>query len=272
MTNTNRPLRIVLIGWGAIGQRIATLLDEKGPITARIIAVAVSDASRARAAFPTDARVLEQPGDLLPNSADLVIEVASREAVATWAAAALAAAPKFVVASTSAFVDDAFAARLADLAAEADSQVIIPSGALAGIDALVAAGVLDLAQVSHSIVKPPQAWLGTEAEDLCDLEALSTPFEFCRGTARDIARRFPKNANVAVISALAGLGLDRTEIRLIADPNAARNVHHIIADGAFGRLATRVENEALASNPKSSELTALSLFNVILRESSRTVI
>jgi len=272
MMQTNRPLRIVLIGWGAIGQRVAQLLAEKGPATAKIIAVAVSDSNRARPAFPEGAKALDNPADLSPNSADLVIEVASREAVSTWAAAALTAAPKFVVASTSAFVDDAFGAQLTDLAAKADSQVIVPSGALAGIDALVSAGILDLSQVSHRVIKPSKAWKGTEAEDLCDLDALSAPFEFCRGSARNIAQRFPKNANVAIISAMAGLGLDNTEVRLVADPNACRNVHHIIAEGAFGCMETRVENKALASNPKSSELTALSVFNVILRESSRIVI
>jgi aspartate dehydrogenase len=272
MTNSDRPLRIVLIGWGAIGQRIAQLLDEKGPKTAKIIAIAVSEASRSRPAFPVDVKILGNPSELLPNSADLVIEVAGREAVSTWAASAITAAPKFVIASTSAFVDDTFASKLVDLAVKADSQIVIPSGALAGIDALVAAGILDLSYVSHSVTKPSKAWMGTEAENLCDLKSLTASIEFCRGSARNIARRFPKNANVAVISAMAGLGLDHTEIRLIADPHAKRNMHHIIAEGAFGRMEVRVENEALVNNPKSSELTALSIFNVIRRESSRIVI
>lgn len=269
LNNANRPLRIVLIGWGAIAQRIAQLLEERGPETSRIVAVATRASTEPRVGLPAGVQLIHDPSQLVAGMADLVVEAASREAVAEWGEAAINAAPRFVIASTSALADDDLAARLVAWADRANSQIVVPPGALAGIDALAAAGVLDLASVTHRIIKPAKAWRGTEAETLCSLDDLVEPAEFCQGSAREIARRFPKNANVAIISAMAGLGLDQTQTRLVADPGATRNAHHIIAEGAFGRLEAKVENMPLASNPKSSELTALSLFNAIRREGAR---
>jgi aspartate dehydrogenase len=117
--------------------------------------------------------------------------------------------------------------------------------------------------VTHRIIKPPAAWRGTAAEELVDLGALTTPNVFFSGTAREVAARFPANANVAVISALAGLGLDRTEVALVADPTVSRNCHQLTVRGDFGALNVLVENRPLAANPKSSELTALSVVRLI---------
>jgi len=86
---------------------------------------------------------------------------------------------------------------------------------------------------------------------------------FFRGSAREAAGNFPANANVAAISALAGIGFDRTNVELIADPNIGENCHRLTARGDFGTLQIRVENSPLAKNPKSSELAALSLVRLI---------
>ncbi|MFC6491014.1 aspartate dehydrogenase domain-containing protein, partial [Nitratireductor sp. GCM10026969] len=132
-------------------------------------------------------------------------------------------------------------------------------GALGGVDALSAAALLPLDSVEHTIVKPPEAWRGTQAESLVDLARVEDAVTFFQGSARQAADRFPQNANVAVISALAGIGLDRTRVLLVADPTAQRNSHELRAAGAFGTLHVRLENEPLATNPKSSEMTALNL-------------
>lgn len=129
-----------------------------------------------------------------------------------------------------------------------------------------------MAEVRHEVVKPARAWAGTKAETLCDLAGLTAPFTFFEGNARAAADAYPQNANVAVISAMAGIGLDRTTIALVADPDAHLNSHRIHATGDFGTLNLSLENRPLATNPKSSEMTALSLLRLIENRTSPLVI
>lgn len=257
-----RRLRLGFVGWGAIATRVARLLAERGA-PADIVAVAVRDVGKARPDMPAGARLISEPHELAGLGLDIVIEAAGRLSVPVWGEAALRHAKRFAVSSTSAFCDEALLARLVGVARESGSQLVIPPGALGGMDALTAASATHIDEVVHSIVKPPRAWRGTAAETLLDLDALTEPKTFFSGTARRAADAFPQNANVAVISALAGIGLDRTRVELVADPAASRNSHRLRASGAFGRMELLFENEPLTTNPKSSELTALNLVRLV---------
>ncbi|CAM5763235.1 aspartate dehydrogenase [Bosea minatitlanensis] len=261
MTRARRQtLRLALIGWGAISRRIAALLAGASDIG--IVAVGVRNAAGA-ADIPAGARLVTDPQALAGLDLDLVVEAAGREAVALWGEAALTHAAAVAVASTSAFCDTALLDRLLETAQAHGSQLLIPPGALAGIDGIAAASLLPLDAVVHRIVKPPEAWRGTAAEGLVALDGLTRPATFFSGTAREAASRFPQNANVAVISALAGIGLDRTRVELVADPAAGGNGHQLSVRGAFGKLDLAIENRPLATNPKSSEMTALGLVRLI---------
>ena len=251
-------LRLVLVGWGAIGSEVARLLSPR----VTLVGVAVRDAGAARDGLG-DVPLIQNPADLAALTPDLVVEAAGRAAVLPWGRAAFTAGADFAPASTSAFAEDGVLAELVDLAQAAGRQVLIPPGALGGMDALAAASHLSLDSVVHEVTKPPAAWRGTKAEDLCDLGALREPFVFFTGTAREAAVAYPQNANVALISALAGLGPDHTELRLIADPGAALNRHRVVALGDFGRMEITLDNRPFAANPKSSALTALSLVRLI---------
>ena len=165
--------------------------------------------------------------------------------------------------STSAFSDSALFEDLQRLAAAHATRLIIPPGALGGIDALAAASRMGLSEVTHRIIKPCTAWVGTEAERLCDLADLTTATTFYQGSAAQAASRFPQNANVALVVAFAGVGPERSRVSLIADPAAMGNIHEITAAGEFGQFTLRFENKALAENPKSSAMTALSLVRLI---------
>lgn len=253
---------IILVGWGAIGRRLAQLLTQGGtPV--RIAAVAVRDAATPRADLPAGVTLIDSPEALADIEAGLVVEAAGRASVGIWGRAAFAAGMDYAVSSTSAFVDEALLAELSGLARASGRQLLIPPGALGGIDALAAAGRLPIASVEHRIVKPASAWQGTPAADLVDLEGLQEATVFFSASAREAADAFPQNANVAVITALAGIGLDRTRISLVADPHAALNRHEIRAEGDFGRMDLTFENRPLATNPKSSEMTALNLARLI---------
>ncbi|WP_336071090.1 aspartate dehydrogenase [Nitratireductor rhodophyticola] len=257
------PLRIVLIGWGAIARRVATLLQQRDRRDISIVAVAVRDTSAPRDGLPSGAPLIASPSDLENIECDLVLEAAGRDSVEPWCTAALTCGCDFVVSSTSAFCDEALLQRLKTLAEKRGCQMIVPPGAIGGIDVLSAASVLQLERVEHVIIKPPAAWFDTPAEAVIDFDAVRKPTVIFSGSAQKAARAFPQNANVAAISALAGIGLEHTQVTLIADPGVSRNGHRIVASGLFGRLEMSIENEPLATNPKSSELTALSLIRVL---------
>jgi aspartate dehydrogenase len=253
------PSRLVLVGWGAIGRRVAQLLAERG---APVDLVAVAARSRPEE-LPAGAQWLQSPGELAGVAPQLVVEAAGRAAVEPWGQAALGCAPALIVSSTSAFCDDGVLDRLLATADRHGSRILIPPGALAGVDALAAASALLLDEVLHRIVKPPAAWRGTPAETAVDLDRLAEATVFFTGSAREAASAYPANANVAVIAALAGIGLDRTRVELVADPQAAGNGHRLQARGAFGTLDIAIENRPLATNPKSSEMAALSLVRLV---------
>jgi aspartate dehydrogenase len=254
--------RLVFIGWGAINSRVGELL-RKRRTRLDIVAIATANTPEARAQLPAGIPFLESPEQLAGFKPDLVVEAAGRAAIAQWAPAALAAAPSMIIASTSAFSDDGLLAWLVDLAEKNCSRIEVPSGAIGGIDALGGAGVLGLDDVLHQIIKPPRAWMNTAAEKLLDLENLTRRKTFFEGTAREASASYPQNANATVVTSLAGLGLDRTRVELIADPELTMNAHRIVAGGEFGRMEIKLENRPLATNPKSSELTALSLVRLI---------
>lgn len=266
-----KPLKVCFIGWGAIAKRAGQLLIERNIDSVEIVAIAVKDSSKHLRDLPANAELLSAPEQLAEVDADIVIEAAVRPCVGEWAKAALRSGADFMISSTSAFCDETLLAELVEIAEYHGQKIIVPPGALGGIDALGAAAVMQLQSVEHTIIKPPKAWAGTPAEESLDLASLETPATFFSGTARQAADAFPKNANVAIISAMAGVGLDETTITLVADPTVNRNTHRISAIGDFGRLDVCLENAALKSNPKSSEMTALNIVRSVESQSRALV-
>lgn len=267
--SSSPPLRLALIGWGAIARTAAELLRE-APV--EIVAVATRGSSPPRPDIPTAARLIVDPKELATTRPDLVAEAASRESVGPWGRAALTAGADFIVSSVSAFADAQLLKSLHDLAVHTGTQVQIQSGALAGVDALASARSMGIDVVEHRIIKPPGAWQGTPAETLCTLSALDGPEEFFSGTAAEAASAFPNNANVAMTTALAGIGPHNTKITLVADPSRTTNRHEIAAHGAFGQLDVAISNNPLPENPKTSLMAALSLVRCIENRASAIVI
>lgn len=257
---TDSPPRLVFVGWGAIARTAAELL-QSSPI--EIVAVAVNDSRRARIGIPDTAQLISDPAELASCAPDVVAEAAGRNSVGPWGQAALASGADFIVSSASAFADPALLDSMTELARSNHAQLHIQPGALAGVEALAAASIMGIETVEHRIVKPTRAWLGTPAETLCDLHNLDEPTAFYSASAAETARAFPKNANVAMTTALAGIGPSATVITLVADPDATTNRHEVSASGAFGTLAVAIDNNALPDNPKTSALAALSLVRSI---------
>lgn len=266
--------RIAMVGFGAIGQALAKQLgtDSRLVLTQVVVPPSPSEALQSAAAqLAPQARVLAAL-DLSPGQRpDLVVECAGHSAVDAHLVPALQAGVPCVMASVGALHDPALLSRLESAASQGNSRVQLVSGAIGGIDALTAARLGGLDEVTYVGRKPPLSWTGTPAEKVCDLAKLSSPQVIFRGSARQAAQDFPKNANVAATVSLAGLGLDRTQVELIADPGVVRNVHTVVARGAFGRMELTLENLPLADNPKTSALTVYSLERAVRNAADRIV-
>ena len=174
----------------------------------------------------------------------------------------LAAGTHLVVSSVGALADEWTQSSLR-AAAEHGGRLVIPSGALGGLDALGAALRAGLDQVSYTSRKAPSAWTGTKAESLIDLGTVRDATVFYEGTARQAALDFPQNANVVAAVALAGIGFDRTRVQLVVDPAVAGNRHLVEARGAFGEISATVLAQTLPDNPKTSMLAPYSLARAI---------
>lgn len=266
MPHFTMPQRLALVGCGAIARGVLQLL--KGDPWVHVTQVIVrdrglDDARALCATLAPQARVataLDLSDSARPQ---LLAECAGHAAITEHVLAALRQGVPAIVASVGALHDAAALAALGDAAAAGGTHVVLVAGAMAGIDALAAARLGGLDSVAYTGRKAPQGWRGSPAEALCDLDNIAEPVVVFQGSAREAARLYPKNANVAATVSLAGLGLDATHATLLADPGVTRNVHRVVAHGAFGRLDITLENEPLPDNPKTSALTVYSVVRAI---------
>jgi aspartate dehydrogenase len=251
------PRRVTLIGYGALGQAIVAALRGEPALMITDVLVRAGRVADTARKLPPNIRAIASL-DQLGRRPDLILEVASHSAVATFVPEALERGIDVALASIGALVDDTLHRRLADSARQGGSQLHILPGAVGAIDALAAYREGNLHDVVYIGRKPPGGWRGTPAADRFDLLNLREATVIYEGTARDAARLFPKNANVAATVALAGLGFDRTRVKLVADPSAPGNVHRIEASADAGSFTIELTGRPLPDNPRTSAMTALS--------------
>lgn len=202
-------------------------------------------------------------GDLLKSKPDLVVECAGHRALHDFGQAVLLAGIDLLVVSIGALAEPALEELLRNAAAKGGGRLLIAGGALGGIDSISAAREAGLSSVEYVGRKAPVAWKGTAAETLVKLDQITQASTFIESDARTVALKFPQNANVVAAIALAGLGFEKTGVRLVVDPNAQGNNHSYIARGSFGEMTATIMSRTLESNPKTSMLAPFSLVQVI---------
>jgi aspartate dehydrogenase len=168
------------------------------------------------------------------------------------------------VISVGALAEPALLESLKAAARDGNSRILLPAGAIGGIDAIAAMRAGGLDAVRYRSRKPPAAWRGSAAENVADLDKMMGSTVLYRGTAGEAALLYPQNANVAAAVALAGLGFEKTEVELVADPQAPGNVHEIEVEGSAGRFAIQLQGKPSRTNPKTSALAALSVARALL--------
>lgn len=258
---------IGLIGFGSIGSHVAAAIDrgEAGNTTLRSVLVReparIARAVEALGAYATDSK------GHFAEDIDLVVECAGHEAVREHAEWILATGCDLVVLSAGAFADEGLLERVLLAARTAGKQVLIPSGAIAGLDALGAAAIGGLDRVTHVVTKPPRAFSKAQLGTI-DASRRSLLFS---GSAGEGVRLFPENVNVAAAVSLAGLGFEKTRLEVFSDPTVTRNTHDVEAAGVFGRLRVTMENEP-SENPKTGRIVAMSVVKVLRNMSAPLVV
>ena len=251
-------MRIAIAGLGAIGKSIARTLAAGGVPGGVLASVSAKNLDRARefvSTLPVTAAVL--PISELEPSADLVVECAPGALLPQIVGPFLRAKKQAVVLSVGALLSNP---DLIDQAREQGGTLLVPTGALIGLDAVIAAAEGTIHSVTMVTRKPPNGLAGAPylVDNQIEVDGLTEPKCIFKGTAREAARGFPANVNVVAALSLAGIGPDRTTMEIWADPTVTRNVHSIEVDSDSARFRMTMENIP-SDNPKTGRIVAQSV-------------
>jgi aspartate dehydrogenase len=260
------PLRIAIAGLGAVGRTVARQLNAGIP---GLTLTGIATRDRAKAAAWLAAEQIACPVmELaeLPLSADLAVECAPGDVLEQICRPMLAAAKKVMVLSAGALLQRM---ELVEFAARSGGQIIVPTGALLALDAVTAAAEGTIHSVTMVTRKPPKGLSGASylVRNGISIDGLSEPLRVFSGNAREAAAGFPENVNVVAALALAGIGPERTQIEIWADPSLTRNCHTIEVKADSASFSFSIENVP-SENPKTGRITALSVIAALRKLTS----
>ncbi len=263
------PLGVGLIGCGAIGTVLAQAID-RGQAGDTYLAIIfdrnIERAENLARRLKSKPKVAKSFKKLLKRKyVRLIVEAASQEAVKAYAVEVLRAGKDLMIMSVGALVDSGLASEISQVAKERERKVYIPSGAIAGLDGLKASAIGRIESVILTTRKPVDGL----ADNPYFMEktggGVEKPTLIYEGSAVEACKLFPANVNVAATLGLAGIGAEKTIVRVVADPTISRNIHEIEVRGEFGELRVHVENVPSGENPKTSFLAALSAIATLKR-------
>lgn len=267
----HQDLKIAIGGVGAIGLKVAKILDA-GEIPGLVLsAVAARDHDKLRRNLSDFKRQpdIVAAGELGAN-ADIVIECAPKSVFADIANSAIDHGCTFMPLSVGALLDNM---ELIERARTTGAVIFVPTGALLGLDAVKAVAEGQVNSITLLTRKPPSGLLGAPhlVDNAIDVENLTEPLQVFAGTARAAARAFPANVNVAAALALAGIGPERTMVEVWADPSLNRNTHTITVDADASNFTMTIENVP-SETPATGKITALSVMASLRRLTSPLVV
>jgi aspartate dehydrogenase len=270
-------MKLAIIGYGTIARIALDTLTRVAPGAIETLVVVSRENGTERAqdllaavgagangSIASDTHIVTDMNAALALQPDLVVEAAGHAALQEHGVSALRAGVDLVITSVGALSDDGLRQQLDEAAAASSARYDIIPGAVGGLDILAAVKLSGLTQVLYKSRKPPNAWRGTAAEKMTDLDAIAKETVFFSGHAGDAARLFPQNANVAATIALKGAGFAATQVELIADPGVSKNVHELKVSGNSADFTIRIEGRPAPDNPKTSLTTAYSVAQVVL--------
>lgn len=251
---------IGLIGYGGIAKTVISKLENEAEDALSIAGILVRDRNERKENLPFVTDIHQ----LIKNRPRVIAECASHGAVRDYGEEILRSGIDLIIISIGSLADLELYERLRSVAHKNGAKIILPAGAVGGIDALSSARLAGLTQVLYRSRKPVSAWRGSAADQTGDLDHLTKPQIIYQGPAREAALRFPKNTNAVAAVALAGLGFDRTDVELIVDPTVNENTHEIEVEAKSGHFTISLTGKPLATNPRTSMLTAHSVVRALL--------
>ncbi|MGB9636321.1 MAG: aspartate dehydrogenase [Thermoplasmata archaeon] len=255
-------MNVLIIGCGAIGTAITRALQHNPKIEKIFLIDNKEEYIRLLSEKYDKAMGCKFP-DVL-SEVHLAIECASQSAVAQYVPTVLERGVDVLVLSVGALADDGLREKIFEIANARNTRIYIPSGAIAGIDAVCAVKGEGIYETLLETRKPPSAFEEKVlAENGLNRVSIKTPVTIYEGTARDAVKKFPKNINVAATLSLAGMGFDKTKVRIVVDPGISTNIHRIFVKGDFGEMILETRNKPFPHNPKTSYLAALSAINAV---------
>ncbi|MDA7966032.1 aspartate dehydrogenase [Ruegeria sp.] len=272
MTKDKTPIKVAIGGFGAIGKIVAEALD-KGIEGLELVAVSANNTAKADAHI---ARHFNKPCPVmalgeLADVADVVVECCPAKYLSDVATPALEKGKTVVVISAGALLSNP---QLEQLARDNGGRILVPSGALLGLDAVQSVGQGKIHKVTMVTRKPPLGLNGAPAlvAQGFDPASVSEPTKVFDGTAEEAISGFPANLNVAVALGLAGPGVDKTHLEIWADPTVQRNTHTISVVSDSADLSLKIENIPTEENPKTGKITPLSVISTLRRLAAPVVI
>ena len=255
-------MRVAIIGGGVLGRLFLEHIRRGTLGTHEVVAIVGRTSASKGVALAAEFGVGYLTGleALLAARPEVVIEAASHEAVADYAPALLERGIGVIVLSGGALADDALRARLEAAATRTGALLSVPSGGIGGLDALKAACIAGAEEVTIAVTKPPAAWKGIAYVTALgvDLDRLDGATVLYDGPVRAGAKHFPANVNIAAVLSLAGIGFDRTRLKVVADPKLKYNTHFIEVRAATGNISLKFENVPSPENPKTAWLACYS--------------
>jgi aspartate dehydrogenase len=265
-------MRLALLGGGTIARLVLDNLRRGALPGTEVVALAGRGAASSGATLARAYGVGYVTGEraLCAAKPDVVLEAASHDAVREHLVPILAAGASVIVLSAGALVDDALRAQAEAAAHRSGALLYVPSGGIGALDALKGACAAGEVGVSIEVAKPPAAWRKIDfVESLgIDLESLATATTLFEGPARAGVPHFPQNVNIAAVLSLAGVGFDRTMLKVVADPALNRNTHTIRVSGVTGQFTIVLENVPAPDNPKTAWLACYSALAALKELSS----
>lgn len=265
-------LKVGLIGFGAIGKDVLRYVERGMVPNVTIASILLRDVDKHRHHTIQKEILTDDEDTFFRNGLDVVIECAGHDAVYQYAVKSLNLGSHFIPVSIGAFADNDLLEQVKEAAMNSGRKLVMPSAAIGGLDRIAASSLYALDEVTLVTSKPPEAWRGTIAEEIVDLNHLTEAALIFEGPARQSAKLFPESTNVSAALSLAGIGFDETTVKVMVDPAIKHNTHQVIAKGHFGELNMTLQNTPSSDNPKSGYIVAMSICKVLNNLTSPIII